>query len=638
MSPQQIENLRTENAELQAILAQIGDAVVGINFESTITYFNPAAEQRYGVPAAEAVGQKITDVFKYLWVQPEDEQLSKAALAEKGEWHGQNIHITRDGRELVVDSRVRVMRDARNQPVGLLAVIRDITVAKSNEAKLREHDQRLRMHIANSPLAVVEMDRNFHIIGWSGQAEKMFGWSRSEALGLDLWQMGLIYDEDLPLIMENCAKLITGEVPNLTLANRNLTKDRRVIDCLWYNSVVFDQAGKMQSIVSLGQDITAQKKAEQALKASEEIHRLVAEFSQTGFWDWDLLKGDVQFSRIYKKQLGYEDHEIASGFEEFRNLCHPEDFQRVLGQLHASQADPTVPFNTELRMRHKDGTWRWIWCQAVVIRDANLKPVRMIGTHIDLTERKKNEEEIRQLNTELEDRVARRTKELRAAVQTLEMEIAARRRLEQELLETSEREQRRLGQDLHDDLGQQLAAIGILVQILEAKLTKQQHPNAPDLSELTFFCRNALEATRNLARSFYPVELQRAGLQLAIQELANRTEAVTEVSCRTKFGANLNPPEPDAIHIYRIVQESITNAIKHGKPRKIVIESKERAGMLELTITDDGNGFEPEAGSTGLGLNIFQYRARLIGAEIKVKRAGPKGGCRVTCLLPVEKT
>lgn len=636
MSPPHVENLRTENAELRAILAQIGDALIGTDFEQTITYFNPAAEERYRVPAAEAVGKKITDVFRYAWVHPQDEQLSREALREKGEWHGQNIHLTRDGREFVVDSRVRVMRDAQNQPVGLLAVIRDVTLAKSNEAKLHMKDQRLRLHMERSPLAVVELDKDFNVLRWEGQAERMFGWGPHEVLGCNLFDIGMVYDADLDLVKEVRARLVTGKVPNLTLTNRNSTKDGRVIHCIWYNSVVFDAAGQMQSLVSLGQDITAQKSAEESLKASEEIHRLVAESSHTGYWDWDLTSGDVYFSRIYKEQLGYEEHEIGKSVEEWRRLCHPEDFQTVTRKLLVSLADPSVRFNTELRMLHKNGSWRWIWCQAVVLRDEKSNPLRMIGTHIDLTERKQTEERIRHLNTELEDRVVQRTKELRATVQTLETEIAARRRLEQEVLETSEREQSRLGQDLHDDLGQQLAAIGILVQMLEAKLKKQKHPDASDATELTVLCRNALEATRNLARSFYPVELERAGLQLAIEALAHRTEAVTDVICDTRFSARFQPPEAAAIHLYRIAQESITNAIKHGKARRILIEGKERAGMLQLTITDDGTGFEPKPDSTGLGLNIFQYRARLIGAEVEVKRASQRGGCRVTCLLPLK--
>ena len=631
------EEIEAESTELREILAQIGDPVVGCDFEETITYFSAAAEQFYGVPRADAVGRKLKDIFEYQWLCPGDEAAAYSALKENGEWHGQNFHITRDGRRLQVDSRVRILKDAHGQPNGFLAVIRDITFIKQNEAKLQEHDQRLRHHVDNSPLAVVEWDRDFNVTRWAGQAEAMFGWSSHEVVGRPLAELDIVYEEDIKTVQRISRALSSGTTRHLTSANRNVTKHGRVIHCIWHNSVLLDAAGQVQSILSFVQDITAQKNAEQALKASEQVYRLVTESSQTGFWDWDLTKGDIRFSEIYKKQLGYEDHELSSSLDTFRALCHPGDFERVTAELKASQADPSIPFNTELQMRHKDGSWRWIWCQAMVIRDHELKPVRMIGTHIDLSERKKIEQQIHELNAQLEHRVRQRTQELRDAVQTLEKEIVARRRLEQEVLETSEREQSRLGQDLHDDLGQQLAGIGMLAQLLGAKLQAQNHPTAADAAELSSICRNALDTTRNLARSFYPVELQKHGLQIAIEALAHRTEAMTEAVCKTKFSTRFKPKKEAAIHLYRIVQESITNAIRHGRARNISIEGTQQAGMLVLTITDDGIGLKNAEASSGLGLHIFQYRARLIGAKVEVNQLTPSGGCRVTCLLPIAK-
>lgn len=630
-----VENLETENAELREILGRIGDAIIGCDLEETITYFNPAAEKQYGLTSAEAVGQKLSAVLKYAWFSAQEETEARKALAEKGEWHGQNIHFTLDGRKLVVDSRVRLLKDAQNRPKGFLAVIRDVTAIKRNEAELVERDQRLRMHIQNSPLAVIEWDKDFRVLRWAGQAETMFGWSAQEAAGRHFSEFNLVYHEDYLHVEQVSKALSCGKTRNLTVSNRNLTKDGRVIHCMWYNSVVVDSRGEIQSIFSLVQDVTAQARAEQALKASEEIYRLVAKSSQTGFWDWDLVSGDVQYSSIYKKQLGYEDHEISPGMGEFKRLCHPDDLQPVVDKLLAAQADPSKTFNTELRMRHKNGSWSWIWCQAIVIRDKANKPVRMIGTHIDLTERKKNEEHIQKLNEQLEHRVVKRTQELKTAVDTLEKEITARRRLEREVLETSEREQSRLGQDLHDDLGQQLAGIRMLAQVLGAKLQTQKHPDASDAAELSVLCRSALDTTRNLARSFYPVELRKLGLQIAIEELANRTEAMTGTVCKTKFSSRFSPRREVAIHLYRVVQEAITNAIKHGKARNIRIEGTVRDGLFKLTVTDDGIGFKPKKTSRGLGLHIFQYRARSIGAKIDVKQVHERGGCRVTCQLPI---
>lgn len=642
MPPEPIEHLENENAELRGLLALISDAVISYDLEETITFLNAAAEKCYGLGCAEAAGNRLSTLFTRRWIHPEDETAAQVALSEKGEWKGQAIHVTRDGRELHVDARVRLLRDYKGQPKGFLALVRDIASSKEtkgNEAELRGHYQRLRLHMDNSPMAVVEWDKNFVITHWSPQAEAIFGWNTEDMMGRHLEELNIVHGDDIPLVQKVGQALASGATRHLTSANRNLTKDGRIIHCIWYNSAVVDVGGKMHSIFSFVQDITAQKTAERALKASEEIHRIVAESSQTGFWDWDLTNDQIQYSAIYKKQLGYEDHEIGSGaLDTFRKLCHPDDLENVVTKLLASQADPSIPFNTELRMRHKNGSWRWIWCQAVVIRNGEQKPVRMIGTQIDLTERKKNEEQIRLLNTQLEDRVVQRTEELRSTVRTLEKEMAARRRLEQEVLETSEREQSRLGRDLHDDLGQQLAGIGMLVQVLGSQLKTQKHPQAADAAELGVLCRNALETTRNLARSFYPVELRKLGLQIAIEALAHRTEAVTHATCKTKFTTRFKPRKDTAIHLYRIVQESITNAIKHGKARNIVIEGTQQGSHLKLTITDDGIGLKDSGSSNGLGLHLFQYRARLIGAKVELTQVTEGGGCCVTCLLPARSS
>ena len=246
-------------------------------------------------------------------------------------------------------------------------------------------------------------------------------------------------------------------------------------------------------------------------------------------------------------------------------------------------------------------------------------------------------ERYRALNQELESRVAERTRDLRTALGAVESEMAERSRLEREILEISEREQARLGQDLHDDLGQQLAGIGLYAFTLSEMLQAENHRCAADAQFMLTSLTSALHTARNLAKSLFPVELEYGGLTVALEELVQRTGTLTKVHFQLTVDPAFEIEKSSAIHLYRIVQESVSNAIKHSKAQAITIDCQVRDGVRTVRVTDDGVGFkEPEKEHewVGMGLHLFQYRARLIGAEVEVKAMSDGKGCQVTCRFP----
>ncbi len=142
--------------------------------------------------------------------------------------------------------------------------------------------------------------------------------------------------------------------------------------------------------------------------------------ADVGLWEWDLATNRVRFSAEWKRQIGYEEGEIADDFAEWQSRVHPDDLERCLAIVRAYLADPWPDYRLEFRLRHRDGSYRWILAQASLLRDAAGAPVRMLGSHLDITERKRAEAEIRQLNESLEQRVQDRTRELAAANRELE--------------------------------------------------------------------------------------------------------------------------------------------------------------------------------------------------------------------------
>lgn len=231
---------------------------------------------------------------------------------------------------------------------------------------------------------------------------------------------------------------------------------------------------------------------------------------------------------------------------------------------------------------------------------------------------------------ELDERVRQRTA-------ALSREMQERRRLEKELLETAEREQRRIGHDLHDSLCQHLTATALAGQLLGQKLAAKSIPEAAAANHLVELVEEAIDLTRTLARSLHPVEMQGEGILDGFRELAasavDRFKIVCEFKCRPEL-VPLNFDAAANIHLYRIVQEAITNAVKHGKAGHIAIDLEVENGTAVLTVTDDGNGISKiRQDGQGMGLRIMAYRASMMGGSFDIGRL-PWRGTRVTCKFP----
>ena len=213
-------------------------------------------------------------------------------------------------------------------------------------------------------------------------------------------------------------------------------------------------------------------------------------------------------------------------------------------------------------------------------------------------------------------------------------DISDRKRLEREVLQISDLEQRRIGQDLHDGLCQQLAGIELMSEVLEQNLSRKSKTEAAQAAKIAEGVRAAIGDTRMLARGLSPVDVESNGLISALQELASNTEKLFHVACRFEC------PQPvlvrdhsSATHLYRIAQEAINNAIKHGKARVITVRLTVQSNQSSLTVTDDGRGFvvKPEQ-TSGMGLRIMKYRAGMIGATLEIRRANGRG-MLVACMF-----
>ena len=212
------------------------------------------------------------------------------------------------------------------------------------------------------------------------------------------------------------------------------------------------------------------------------------------------------------------------------------------------------------------------------------------------------------------------------------MEVTERKRLEGEILRISEMEQRRIGQDLHDGICQHLAGIELKSQSLAQVLEKKNPRQAAQAEQIARQVREVIGQTRSLARGLSPFILEAEGWVSALKQLAARTQESFHVQCHFQTGGLISISDPAAAtHLYRIAQEAVANAIKHGKASAVDIRLDNIGDQTVLAVTDNGAGFaSPVQAGGGMGLRTMQYRAGMIGASLRVQTPA-EGGTRILC-------
>ncbi len=252
----------------------------------------------------------------------------------------------------------------------------------------------------------------------------------------------------------------------------------------------------------------------------------------------------------------------------------------------------------------------------------------------DITGRRRTEAELRRLTAELEQRAAERTAELRLANEILRRDARERRRLESQILATLESEQRRIGQDLHDDLGSHLSGIECLCQTLASDLESESPARAAQASEVGRMVRQAMEIARRLSHGLSPLCVEAHGLMTGLRELATHTTTVYHRQCSFQCGGPVRLTNPaTALQLYRIAQEAVANAVKHSRAERIEITLAAQGDLVTLKVSDNGCGLPRDRHRChGQGLRIMKRRATILGGSLVVRRK-PRGGSEVVCSL-----
>lgn len=328
----------------------------------------------------------------------------------------------------------------------------------------------------------------------------------------------------------------------------------------------------------------------------------------------------------------------------WQSVHDPMELPTILDRWKSSLATGE-PFEMTFPLRGADGIFRPFLTRGHPLKDAEGRVQQWFGTNTDISKYKETEQallaseaHLRSLNDELDSRVVERTLELQVAIDSLQAEIINRRQLELEILKISDYEQSRIGQDLHDGTCQNLACIAVLAEAGLREINQENPQTATCLTEISQVARQSIDEVRRLATGLFPVKIEQHGLEWALRELAVETTVRRKAECTFKMHEPIEFTDNNAAaQIYRIAQEAVSNAVRHGQAQNITIELSKSKGNVSLFVQDDGIGLPPRRENMGgLGLHTMEYRAKLLGGSLHVGPAIGKG-TSVACSFPEKE-
>ena len=585
----------------------------------------------FGVPPEAEIG--FETVFERVHADDREamELSVRRAIEGQADYVAEYRVIRPDGAQRWIAARGRLHSGGKVKHDRLLGVSVDITERKNAEQALRQSEERFRQVAENVGDFIWEVDASGLYRYTSPSVARILGYTPDELNGkvhfYDLFTPGVREELKAAAFKVFAAKQALRAFPN-----PNVSKQGQIVHLETSGAPVLDEAGTLVGYRGAHTDVTERKVAEQALRQSEERLRLVLEANSEGVWDWNIPSGKAFFSRRYSGMLGYEPEEFAQDYDAWKALVHPDDFDRVHAE-HVAHIDHGKEFCVELRMRKKSGDWCWIRSRGTVVeRDAEGRAIRMVGTHLDITERKQAEQELQQQRQEL----------AHVARVSVMGELAT---------------------SVAHELNQPLGAI--LSNAEAAELFLSQDP--PALGELRAILADirkdderAGEVIRRMRSLLRKQELEREPVQMNLLvedvfRLVSSDASLRQVAITAALSPHLPPVQGDRIQLQQVLLNLIMNAMEAmtkqppEKRRLIVRTSYTGDGTVELSVADSGPGIEPgnlprlfepffttKQSGIGMGLPISRKIVEAHHGRISAE-SHPAGGAVFRVTLPAAE-
>jgi two-component system, chemotaxis family, CheB/CheR fusion protein len=611
-------------------------AVYMTDADGTIQEYNQRAVELWG-RKPDSRGEKFCGSFKIFYPDgrpmPHDKcPMARVLRGEQLQPSDLEILVEQEnGARRNVLVAPRTIKNDAGEITGAINCLHDITHRKHAEELLRESEKRFRTVADNVPQVIWTNDPGGAPNYFNRRWYEYTGLSFEESVGPG--RESLIHPEDAPSVLKRWQKaLAAAEVFEAEYRLRG--KDGRY---RWFigRNVPLRDDGKVLSWFGSATDIDDYKQADARLRASEERFRVLVE----GARDYAMFLLDPAnvitfWSNGAERVFGWTQEEAIG--QSGSMIFTPEDRQsgKVEEEIQAALSEGRA---LDLRFHlRKDGSR--FWTDGVLMRldDENGQVRGFAKVARDASAQRRIDEELAHARDEMEQRVVERTRELLATNNELERTMAQRQQLERELLEISEREKRRIGEDLHDLVCQELTATALFLKSSAKKLAKECPAATETLEQSAETVNRNVVVARELAGGLQAIELTASGLKNALRDLAAQACENTGIKCHFKCARGVRVPDDTAaLHLYRVAQEAVTNAIKHSGAKNVLIHLDRNPEHVCVSVQDDGKGFTLRKRRKGLGLHMMRYRANALGGELKIERR-KTGGMDITCVIPVK--
>lgn len=618
------ERIAAENIIQNLIQEQkaiINSDVVGIVKlrNRKVTWVNTAMAKMLGYTPDELIGQSTRIVFP-----------SDSAHVEFGE----TIYSSMQSGDLFKTEIEQVRKDGsvgwyqicagrlNNDENDLISSFVDVTDRKRLDLALAQSEARYRKVVEDQTELIARMLVDGTVTFANEIYCRFFGKTASEIIG-SKWHP-VAYPDDIPFI-EAQLLLLTCNSPVVEIENRVYTGNGELRWMHFVNRGVFDADNQLIEIQAVARDITLRKEIEKQLLTSETRLKLVLEVTEKGLWDWDIANGSAYLSPGYYNITGYLPEQITPNFDFFKSTAHPDDLPNGLKTIEAHLQGKTQVSKFDYRLITRSGAIKWVeGIGCVVERDAQGKPLRMVGAISDISGRKYIEQELLDARNHLEKRVAERTEQLRdLSVQATFLEA---------------RERQAIARDLHDDIGQILHVAKLKLDTLAKTLEDNASPQIAELNELI---SDASRRVRSLTSQISPPILHELGLAPALNWLCNDMKGNYGLDIDVRIeDVPMNLSEVQSTILFRAARELLINVAKHADADNVTLNISCCNNQLHLIVEDDGNGINTQKPSgtdndTGFGLASINERITFLGGSM-ILESPEQGGFRAILTLPVS--
>jgi len=597
----------------------------------------------------------------------------RAPYARKAGLHGACAFPIRDGEafagviELFSQQIQPLDSDMMRVLMTVGAQIGQFLERKKAEERHRLGETRLQAILDNSPAVIHLKDTQGRYILINRRFEQLFQVSRERVAGKSPHD---VFPQETAAVLRNDDQKVLATLTPLEF-EETLPVDGRLHTYISVKFPLLDADGVPYALCGISTDITERKRVELALRQSRERLALVIQGSSDGVWDWDVTTNEVYFSTRWKNMLGYADEEVDHHFSAWERLLHPDDRERALAHIQAYLSGQTSTYELEHRLRHKDGSYRWILSRGVALRDTAGKPVRMAGSHVDLTERKQAEEQLQRAYAELSQNEAA----LKAALQKLQTANEELQATQLQLIQAAKLESvGTLAAGVAHEVKNPLQTILMGVDYLANNLSGGNSNTTQVLNDMRDAVTRANVIVRELlqlsaATDFAPREEDLNALLESSLRLINSEIIASRITVARKLSADLPSVRLDRNKMEQVFINLFINALQAMSQGGVLTITTRRRRFGEdlkmrgpafpfkpgelvviTEVQDTGEGIhedhlprifdpffttKPTGIGTGLGLSVVKKIIDLHGGAIDIRNA-PLGGVVVSLMLRVE--